>query len=71
MATTHTTTVTTSVVNALIAKRRHFSRRCCFRSTCSFRSMTRQPSRQLSLNGVSSTSGVPSARQNASESSAQ
>ncbi|HYY57124.1 MAG TPA: hypothetical protein VE842_07295 [Pyrinomonadaceae bacterium] len=70
MATTHTTMTTINVVIALSIKRRHFSLRFRFLSAFSFPSMTRAPSLQLSLFGATLTSGVPSARQNASRSSA-
>ena len=69
-ATTKTTTVAINIVIALNKTRRHFILRACFFSAFSFSSMTRSPSLQLSLRGFTTTNGVPSLKQNASEASA-
>jgi hypothetical protein len=69
-ATTHTTMVAINIVITLIKTRRRFILRLCFLSAFSFSSMTRVPSRQVSLSGSRSTSGVPSMRQNANRPSA-
>jgi hypothetical protein len=68
--TTHTTIVVINIVITLVKTHRHFSLRVCFLNALAFSSMTRVPSFQFSPSSFTSTSGVPSAGQNANRVSA-
>jgi hypothetical protein len=70
MVTTHSTIIVINIVIALTRTRRHFSLRICFLSAVAFSSMASEPSLQVSLPGSTLTSGIPSTRQKAVESSA-
>jgi hypothetical protein len=70
MANTHTTVVVINVVVTLVRTRRRFSLRPCLFDAFVFSSTTRTPSLHISLSGATSTSGVPSVRQNINMSSA-
>ena len=65
-----TTIANIKVVSAPTTIRRHINVRRCFIDALVFSSITRDASIHLSLSGARFTNGVPSARQNANDSSA-